>query len=57
MIQLGERGLAYGTSSQARAAAVANGQLYSVQIGFAAVSNFGDKKDGVVELLRKLMGS
>jgi hypothetical protein len=57
VIQLGERGLAYGTNSQARAAAVANGQLYSVQIGFAAVSNFGDKKDGVVELLRKLMGS
>ena len=57
VIQLGERGLAYGTNSQARAAAVANGRLYSVQIGFAAVSNFGDKKDGVVELLRKLMGS
>ena len=57
VIQVGERGLAYGTNSQARAAAVANGQLYSVQIGFAAVSNFGDKKDGVVELLRKLIGS
>ena len=57
VIQLGDRGLTYGTNSQARAAAVANGRLYSVQIGFAAVSNFGDKKDGVVELLRKLMGS
>jgi len=57
VIQVGERGLAYGTNSQARAAAVANGRLYSVQIGFAAVSNFGDKKDGVIELLRKLMGS
>jgi hypothetical protein len=56
-IQVGERGLAYGTNSQARAAAVANGKLYSVQTGFAAVSNFGDKKDGVTELLRKLMGS
>jgi len=56
-IQLGERGLAYSTASQARAAAVANGKLYSVEMGFAAVSNFGDKKDGVVELLRKLMGS
>jgi hypothetical protein len=57
VIQLGERGLAYGTNSQARAAAVAKGRLYSVQIGFGAVSNFGDKKDGVIELLRKLMGS
>ena len=57
VIQVGERGLAYGTNSQARAAAVANGRLYSVQMGFAAVSNFGDKKDGVTELLRKLMGS
>ena len=56
-IQLGERGLAYGTNSQARAAAVANGKLYSVEMGFAAVSNFGDKKDGMVDLLRKLMGS
>jgi hypothetical protein len=57
VIQVGERGLAYSTLSQARAAAVANGKLYSVEMGFAAVSNFGDKKDGMVELLRKLMGS
>jgi hypothetical protein len=56
-IQVGERGLAFSTSSQAKAAAVANGKLYTVSMGFAAVSNFGDKKDGVVELLRKLMGS
>ena len=55
VIQLGERGLAYGTNSQARAAAVANGQLYSVQVGFGGVANFGDKKDGAVKLLRKLM--
>jgi hypothetical protein len=55
VIQVGERGLAYGTASQARAAAVANGRLYSVQMGFAAVSNFGDRKDGMVQLLRKLM--
>ena len=57
VIQVGERGLAYSTASQARAAAVTNGKLYSVQMGFAAVSNFGDKKDGVTELLRKLIGS
>ena len=57
VIPLGERGLAYGTNSQARAAAVANGQLYSVQVGFGGVANFGDKKDGAVELLRKLIGS
>lgn len=56
-IQVGERGLAYSTASQARAAAVGNGKLYSVEMGFAAVANFGDKKDGMVELLRKLMGS
>jgi hypothetical protein len=54
---VGERGLAYSTASQARAAAVSNGKLYSVEMGFAAVSNFGDKKDGMVELLRKLIGS
>ena len=56
-IQVGERGLAYSTASQARAAAVSNGKLYSVEMGFAAVSNLGDKKDGMVELLRKLIGS
>ena len=57
VIQVGERGLAYGTSSQARASAVANGKLYSVEVGFGGVANFGDKKDGAVELLRKLIGS
>jgi hypothetical protein len=57
VIRVGERGLAYGTSSQARAVAVANGRLYSVQVGFGAISNFGDKKDGAITLLRKLIGS
>jgi len=57
VLPVGERGLAYGTSSQARASAVANGQLYSVEVGFGGVANFGDKKDGAIELLRKLMGS
>lgn len=57
VIQVGEQGLAYTTLSQARAAAVANGKLYSVQIGYGAVANFGDRKDGVIALLRKLMGS
>jgi hypothetical protein len=57
VIQVGDQGLAYTTLSQARAAAVANGKLYSVQIGYGAVSNFGDKKEGVITLLRKLMAN
>jgi len=55
-IALGERGMAYRTASRTMAAAVKGGQLYSVDVGYGAVSKFGDKQEGTVKLLRKLMG-
>ena len=40
------------------AAAVKDGRLYSVQAGYgAAPRGFGDRKEGVTVLLRKLMGA
>ena len=55
-VALGERGMAFHTSSRAMAAAVKGGQLYSVDVHYGAMSNFGDKQEGTVTLLRKLMG-
>ena len=55
-ITVGDRGMAYRTSSRTMAAAVKNGQLYSVDVRYGAVSNFGDKQAGTVALLRKLVG-
>jgi hypothetical protein len=55
-ITVGERGMAYRTSSRTMAAAVKGGQLYSVEVRYGAVSKFGDKQEGTVTLLRKLMG-
>lgn len=55
-ITVGDRGMAYRTSSRTMAAAVKSGQLYSVEVRYGAVSNFGDKQAGTVELLRKLIG-
>ena len=58
VIPLGERGMAYGMSSGSTAAAVKDGRLYSVQAAYgAAPRGFGDKKEGVTVLLRKLMGA
>ena len=56
-IPLGERGMAYRTSSRTMASALSKGQLYSVDLRYGAVSKFGDKEAGVVALLKKLMGS
>ena len=56
-VALGERGMAYRTSSRTMAAAVKGGQLYTVDVRYGAVSNFGDKQEGTVSLLRKLMGA
>jgi hypothetical protein len=58
VIPLGERGMAYGMSSGSTAAAVKDGRLYSVQAAYgAAPRGFGDRKEGVTLLLRKLMGA
>ena len=58
-VALGERGMAYRTSSRTMAAAVKGGQLYSVDVRYGAVSasTFGDKQEGTVTLLRKLLGA
>jgi hypothetical protein len=55
-ITVGDRGMAYHTSSRTMAAAVKGDQLYSVDLHYGAVANFGDKQEGTVALLRKLMG-
>lgn len=56
-VALGEKGMAYRTSSRTMAAAVKGGQLYSVDLHYGAMANFGDKQEGIVTLLRKLMGT
>ena len=58
-VALGDRGMAFRTSSRTMAAAVKGGQLYSVDVRYGAVSasTFGDKQEGTVTLLRKLLGS
>jgi hypothetical protein len=56
-IAVGERGMAYTTSSRTMAAAVSKGQLYSVDVHYGAVAKFGDRQAGTVTLLRKLMGA
>jgi hypothetical protein len=54
-ITVGQRGMAYRTSSRTMAAAVSNGRLYTVDVRYGAVGKFGDKQAGVVEILRKLV--
>jgi len=56
-VALGDRGMAYRTSSRTMAAALAKGQLYSVDVRYGAVSKLGDKQPGIVTLLRQLMGA
>ena len=58
-VALGDRGMAFRTSSRTMAAAVKGGQLYSVDVRYGAVSasTFGDKQEGTVTLLRKLLGA
>lgn len=57
VIPAGERGMAYGTTSGSMAAAVKGGRLYLVEAHFGMAKVTGDKKDGTVALLRKLIGS
>lgn len=54
-IPLGERGMAYTTSSATMAAASSKGRVYSVELRYGAVAKFTDKQPGVVAILRKLM--
>lgn len=56
-VSVGDRGMAYRTSSRTMAAAVKGAQLYSVDVRYGAIANFGDKQEGTVALLRKLMGA
>ena len=58
-VAVGERGMSYRTSSSTMAAAVKGGQLCSVEVRYGAVSTskFGDKQEGTVTLLRKLVGT
>jgi hypothetical protein len=56
-IPVGDKGMAYRTSSRTMAVAVKDGQLYSVEVRYGAVSDFGDKQEGTVALLRRLMGA
>jgi hypothetical protein len=56
VLQIGERGLAYGSLSNSVAAAVSNGQLYVVEAMYGAAGRgFGDRKDASIELLRKFV--
>jgi hypothetical protein len=57
-LQLGDRGMAYGTPSGAVAAAVAGDRLYIVETMYGTAGQaFRDKQDATVALLRKTMGS
>ena len=55
-IKVGDRGYAYGGSSKSEAAAVSGGRLYHAEVVSTASANIGDKKAGVIEIVRKLMG-
>ena len=54
-IPVGERGFAYGGGSKSEAAAVSGGRLYQAEVASSASANLGDKKAGLVEIVRKLM--
>jgi hypothetical protein len=55
-VTVGERGFAYGGGSKSEAAAVAGGRLYHAEVMSTASANLGDKKAGLVEIVRKLIG-
>lgn len=54
--KVGERGYAYGGGSKSEAAAVSGGRLYHAEVVSTASADIGDKKAGVIEIVRKLMG-
>ena len=55
-IAVGERGLAYGSLSRSEAAAISGGRLYHAGIVSSASADLGDRKDGMIEVLRMMMG-
>ena len=55
-IQVGERGYAYGSNSKSEAAAVSGGRAYHAEVVSTASANIGDKKAGMIEIVKKLMG-
>ena len=55
-ISVGERGFAYGVGSKSEAAAVSGGRLYQAEVMSSASANLGDKKAGLTEIVRRLMG-
>lgn len=54
-IQVGERGYAYGSNSKSEAAAVLGGRGYHAEVVSSASANIGDKKVGMIEMVKKLM--
>jgi len=56
VLNIGDRARAYWTPSGAIAAAVSGDKLYIVEAMYGTRS-FRDKKDGTIELLRKMVGS
>lgn len=55
-IKVGERGFAYGGGSKSEAAAVSGGRLYHAEVMSSASADIGDKKAGLTEIVRKLIG-
>lgn len=55
-IDVGERGLAYGASSKSEAVAVAGGRLYRVDVTSTGQAELGDRKAGLVLLLKRVIG-
>ena len=56
VIQVGERGYAYGSMSKSEAAAVSGGRLYHAEVLSSASADIGDRKDGMIEIVQKLAG-
>ena len=54
-IPVGERGFAYGSSTKSEAAAVSNGRLYHAEVLSSASADIGDKKAGMIEIVRKMI--
>ena len=55
-IKVGERGFAYGGGSKSEAAAISGGRLYHAEVMSSASADIGDKKAGLTEIVRKLIG-
>ncbi|MGE5091147.1 MAG: hypothetical protein ACM3OH_03170 [Bacillota bacterium] len=56
-IDVGERGYAYGSASKSEAAAIRMSQVYHVDVTAAGIPRLGDKKDAVIAILRKVVGT